>query len=852
MDALRTLLLQRTHVVVLDPDRVADAATRPMADADLEKFEDELAQLGFVMSLDLAMTIRRLPNAAIQELRNWMSTTLAKTIGAQRPHVPLFRAFPSGTPGDTTTLLFRRIISWLLTRPNQPCPWCGEIKQICTLEPCGHLVCRTCWDGGNYAGCPICHRRVSLFDPFVKPLQGEAVRGSDGHLRLVHLAFDLDSITRDRFVRLVSRATPLSPEDRQEVETMIDTIGPRIVLWLPQKIAVRETLAIVVARMWLIAPDRIAMRTKTAELLKTATDVLRVAVVLMGGSPGLSDPLLKLGNITRNLRRTVLEALDTIDPEKLAADVPRHASLWKRVGERLHPYEYAKRLPTAALAFAIARGTKISTATFGTTLAAQAGQLRRVRIENDRVHVEAWGAPIEDALRIGDARAAVEHLAAKPGELLRRADHLVRVAQAKQPAALTDVLRAITTAAAKGAPATLLSLAAHVAKRDAPFPRRVFFPKAEVLHAWSTPDKRAPLQADAIAAIEDAARSALLARAEARPKFPRGVIDRGLVDLLAPISERNASPAKIAWPRGSETMLPLGEKLRLFLHWEQPPNKQVDLELSVALFDEHWRHVDTCDFTNLVVDAPDVPRAAVHSGDLTDAPAPLGASEFVDLDVTALARTARHAVMVVFSYNAVAFDKLPFGFAGLMLASAEGTHFDPRAVAQRFDLTGRSTVLVPLTIDLAARRLRWLDVHVPSRQSFNTVGGHNVALAHLGMDFANLAAAAARPTLWDVAAIHAAARANILYVRERDGSFAQYRRRDKETSLQRLGRLRSGEHDGTQSTLSTSAAPTWFAVLRDDLVFPAGSEGYILDARATLPAVTRLAAADLVAQLAPR
>ena len=36
--------------------------------------------------------------------------------------------------------------------------------------------------------------------------------------------------------------------------------------------------------------------------------------------------------------------------------------------------------------------------------------------------------------------------------------------------------------------------------------------------------------------------------------------------------------------------------------------------------------------------------------------------------------------MVVFSYNAVPFDRLPHGFAGLMLAPAEGAPFDPRAV----------------------------------------------------------------------------------------------------------------------------------------------------------------------------
>ncbi|HSN27950.1 MAG TPA: RING finger family 4 domain-containing protein, partial [Kofleriaceae bacterium] len=161
MDRLRTLLLARTNTVVMDPDVVADAATRPNRDSDVDKFEDELAQLGYVMSLDLAMTVRRLPFAAMQELRSWIVDTLAKEVGAHRPHVPLFRAFPEGVPANTRTLYMRRILSWLCTVPNQPCPWCGEVKSVGALDPCGHLVCRACWDGGNYAGCPVCHRRVA-------------------------------------------------------------------------------------------------------------------------------------------------------------------------------------------------------------------------------------------------------------------------------------------------------------------------------------------------------------------------------------------------------------------------------------------------------------------------------------------------------------------------------------------------------------------------------------------------------------------------------------------------------------------------------------------------------------------
>src|SRR5690606_16384422 len=120
------------------------------------------------------------------------------------------------------------------------------------------------------------------------------------------------------------------------------------------------------------------------------------------------------------------------------------------------------------------------------------------------------------------------------------------------------------------------------------------------------------------------------------------VIDRGLADLLVPMAERSAARAKVAWPRGSEVALPASDAIRLFLHWEEPPGTRVDLDLSVVVFDEAWRHVGTCDYTNLVIGD----RAAVHSGDLTSAPPPLGASELVDLELAPLrGMRGRHAVV---------------------------------------------------------------------------------------------------------------------------------------------------------------------------------------------------------------
>src|SRR5205823_4145485 len=116
--------------------------------------------------------------------------------------------------------------------------------------------------------------------------------------------------------------------------------------------------------------------------------------------------------------------------------------------------------------------------------------------------IRRWARPVEDGLRRGDAIAALGRLEQRPEQLLRRADHLVRVAQAKQPEALPSVIDGIARAAHGGAPETLLALAAHVARRGSAWPRRV-------LGAWTTDDHRAPLRADAIAQICGALRAEL-------------------------------------------------------------------------------------------------------------------------------------------------------------------------------------------------------------------------------------------------------------------------------------------------------------------------------------------------------
>jgi hypothetical protein len=680
-----------------------------------------------------------MPRQAIQETRRWIYETLAEQMRTAKPVVPLAPV----TDGVQASPYVRRILTWLATSPEQPCPWCGEHRPVGALDPCGHLVCRTCWDDTGFTACPICHRRVTLTEPFMKPPEGGArIAKHTGTLTLVHMAFDLQGTAKLRFEKLLGRTGRMSADDRAEVDTLIDTIGPKTSTWLPTVIPQRDAMATAIARLWLISPDRMASVRDTRAHVRTATDVLRIAAVLLGGNAELVEPM-RFASISRGLRRAVLSALDQLPLDAVVEDMMRYRSLWKRIGERLHPFEVVDKLPNAAIAFAILRRTKLGEVSFGAALREAAVRLPYAFVEDDVIKPISWAGPIEDALRAGNPRSALVRLTHRPVELLHRADHLVRLAQTRQVEALQTILKAVELSATKGPPAEMLALAAHVARRGRPWKRRVFFPRGRALGAFSRLDKRTPLRGDAIAVMVGAIRRQLCARAEVNRQFARALIDRGLVDLLVPTHERKIARTKAHWPRGSEIALPDGQQARVFVHWQDAGTGGTELDLSVSLFDHEWQHVATCNGRTPTVAGRSDGHAAHHVAE--------GCTQMIDLHLEQLSELGvRHIVMAVASGRRVRVDRLPHCFAGVTLLPV-AEPFDPAAVAQRFDLSGRSLIKVPLTIDVSERRLRWVDVHIHHRTELDAVGGYHAALAHIARDFADQIGTHARPSMWDVA-----------------------------------------------------------------------------------------------------
>ncbi|GAA1925823.1 hypothetical protein GCM10009837_58990 [Streptomyces durmitorensis] len=796
-DDLAGLLLRRRQGVYVP----SGAGRTAVTDAAVVVLEAELADRGHLLTAPLRRALAALSVADLAETGRKLIADVDALMGSDRHHAPLFQRFPDDIPYqhayDRYTSL---VVAHLAAQPHQPCMNCaGTQSRVRALAPCAHLLCDDCHrkelDTGCcdlccvWYACPICENRYETDGPTDPWIDSGAGLGGDGGeiLRALCLAAPGDAAAE--LAALLARRTPLSPQDHDDLVLLLGHLDPADAAhWLPADIPLRESKALALAPL-LDVPD---VRALVGRYADTATDVLRMLVVRAGGDPDLLE-LPRLRGLPRAVRRELLALLDGFDLRRLAEDMARNPRAWKRVGEILHPFEQAHRHARVALAFAVLRGTRIGDSALGEVLLAEAARHEDVRIEGDRLRIVTWQGRVEEAIGRWDTTAAAGLLRERPGELLRRLDLLLaRSGSETLPDAVGE---ALADALPRSGPGPLLGAYGRMKVRSVPGHRRVFFPRGRVTRAYAVEDHRPPLpsrvagRAGELIEAEAVRRLAAGSRGE---QYEVAVLDASLDDLPVPFAERASAASLVAVPRGSSLPMPAdSETVRLFLHWLQPKGVRVDLDLSVALYDDLWRFIGLCDYTQLTYAG----GAARHSGDLTSAPAPHGATEYLDLDLPRLANVGvRFVVPAVLSYNNVPFDELPDAFAGFMAVEGTGRAvYDPRTVRQRFDLAGHAALRVPMIVDLRSRRAWWTDVTLVTGDGNHDVWRYSKQLGRMGNDLLDTFRPGGRATLWDLACWTAAARTDgTVYVRGKGHVLWGYRRAEDEPRADFALRVRDG------------------------------------------------------------
>lgn len=557
------------------------------------------------------------------------------------------------------------------------------------------------------------------------------------------IALGEDGETMEIFGQLVGARTSISEQDRELIRWFVMEHGDDILPHVPAEVPFKEQLCHLVAAML----DHTAVADLISDRVATATDVLRIACSLSSGDVSLATPT-KFKRWTRKERRTLLGYLDSCG--NIEEDMARHPDAWVTLLHGLHVGDYAKRFPRSFAAAEAVRGAS------------------KIRTFNSKVEL---------AIASGELDGAVELLATRPGDFARRLDKILRSVDAGDRIPLLD--RFLSVADGVATP-VLLQVYNHFDVRDESA-RRPVFPKGVVAKMRIVDPIGVPLEGPVIERAVGGVRSKLVERFSALPAFEGPCyIDPALDHILVPSSQRSASKSLRTITRGSKLALPEGDILRFFVHWMEAEGAdswsgRIDVDLSCMFLDEDFSDCGTISYYNLR------DFGGHHSGDLTSAPPPDGASEFIDIDMVKLVERAfesrggrrlshpsthtrgdiRYVAMCLNSYSQQPFVEMPVCLAGWMSRQHPnfGGIFDPRTVVDRFDVASNTKVCVPVLFDIVERRAIWVDMGLRQHPAFvNNVHSNKANLTDIVKAMSELGGV----TLGDLLRMHVEARGTLV------------------------------------------------------------------------------------------
>ncbi|WP_018348271.1 hypothetical protein [Longispora albida] len=644
---LEKLIIQKTLRVPASTGAPGDGTTVA------RQLDAALLEAGFSASRALLEHVGGLAPGPALDLAASAVSAVRELVGDHVQHNAYFIGFPHDVP-DTVEFWMERLRAAVLAGGGTAAE--TRLRDVNLLDLPGY---------GTYQ-----HTYADLL-----AVRDELVAASSDRLTLLRLGGTAEAEAERLYLTLAGSTTPLGEAD-------LAILGELAVACAdgaqPDQLPVRENRAVVNGARLALGRSLLGM--------DTTTDVLRLACQVSGGDSSLASPT-RFRPFRRPERRILMAALDDIvraNPAKLG-DVVRHSEQWKRLGERLHPHEYAE-WPHAREVFAVARGERPADSIAGRA---------------------------EAAVRTGAIGPAARLLSAAPGLLLRSADRLLRTASASEQ---STVVEAVTGALGSASGRVLCSLREHFDNRLTPATARMYANRWR--RAWVGPDERPSLPAGLVAELSGLIDAEISSRL---PVWDRPlVIDPQVLDVALPLSGTASEGGFGVLPRGSRALVS-GDLLRFFTYWRQA-SRRTDYDLSMLLLDEDFRSAGQVSWTNYQHDG------VVHSGDLTEAAS--GATEFIDVPLTV---GGQYVVPQVNIYAGESFDEVAESMFGYQARTRDqhGAPFDARTVRARSSMRGQGRVALPMVFTKTGRGWQavWLHLYLRGTPSFNRVEGNTFSTA---------------------------------------------------------------------------------------------------------------------------
>ncbi|WP_028551086.1 TerD family protein [Paenibacillus sp. UNC451MF] len=663
------IYLRRASKLIVEPG----SGSNPISDRFLATAMKNIEYLGFTFSKQLMDTVRTMSIEEFTTLYDQLVVDLKTLIGAHVNYRPMYPDFPRQVMLASEAELYINAILHYITL---------ELPEYEAID------------------------RFPLLDQV--------------NLKVIDLGSEAEF---DQMIRqLIQAKVSISAADKEDMDWAIEHYEDLEPI-MPPEIPLKENVGFVVGA--LMKHER-ANTKLIGKYIKTATDVLRLAVALSDGDVSLASPT-KFRKFKRSERRLLLGLLEQCFP--ITEDMLRYKHRWIRLGEILHPSEYKNQFFYCKEAFDILRNNK---------------------------PFETFRGSLELALLYNNVWTAVDLLKTRPGEFARRLDHLLRISDDASPIieAFGEVIDQVSTP-------VLLQVRTHFNHRNELQELRTFFPKGNVAKAVAIENRLADLDSEACQAVVDLCSSALVRRFSALPSLGNIYMDERLQSYMVPFSQRSASKSLRTIVRGSKLRMPEGNTIRFFTWWKEGvidgrATGRIDIDLSAVMYDDNWQYVEHISYTNLRSDK----YKAAHSGDITSAPH--GACEFIDIHIpSVVSYGGRYIVASLNSFTEQSYCDLPECFAGWMIRSNPGTGgiFEPSTVVDKIDITADTQIAIPVILDVVERTVIWTDLALTKHPNYyNNVEGNQKGMVLMGKAMTTLT----KPNLYDLFMLHAKARGRLV------------------------------------------------------------------------------------------
>lgn len=666
---------------------IVEASTKENKDLvtlyELSMFNIDLAQYGFTAGKTLLNELKKLSKEEMNDFSKMVHSILSKEIRTDIVSVPLFKRFPYETQIDQDVYFENRVVEYFR---NQFASLYGKKENRENFEflSCGHMINKSVFDLNEFGACPICQCKVAELE---EPAQDLPPLINLTPLKVLELASNAD--VYHLFKNMVNSKVAYSEDFKEIILSMFELKGSNIKGLLPREIENKENASFITSCLFNVEGKKAIKYAKS--YIKTATDVLRLAVAFSNGDVSLAENTKY--KLTSSQRTFIMSLLDNVK-SGLEEDLLRYRESWLRLSKTLHIGANRDKYKTAFKAIDKLRNNPNQIETFDSNFERLLEMLKKNKSKETVVEI-------------------VELLKQRPGVFARKLDLLLRENNSSSKLIL-DTFESVIDSVSTN---VLLSVYKFIQNRN-DLKKKVYIPKGNVVTLKIADAPTGKLKDSVVTRLASMTLKEIKARFAEREKFENVYIDPAIEKIIVPFAMRANSKGSLNMSRGSR--MPISSEtdvVNFFINWFDNGSR-VDLDLSACFLDEDFNVTGQVSYFDY---DPSKNGLAHYSGDVQSGGGKHGGYEGISINLNNPIfkdSSKRYVAMSVISFNGSPFNTFE-AVAGYQERESlnGGNAYEASKVKTKFEVSGASRSAIPLIVDLKTREIIWVDAQNKSNSS---------------------------------------------------------------------------------------------------------------------------------------